>query len=139
MPSGQPHNEPKFHNRICGVMEHCSRYSFKGKARLARDVGVSRATVTRLTTGQCWPSCRLLLSVTAALEHALKRRIDPRDLISADGTYPTPSVCAVVGCSGCLPSAAYDEAGRRTPEYRHVQPGQWSGDCVEAKNQGEAL
>jgi hypothetical protein len=119
--SGQ---QPKFYNRIVEVMQHTSRYAFKGKARLAVDAKVGAATITRITTGQGEPLFHVLAAITGALERAVGRKIDPRELISMDGTYPTASVCELVGCPGCTPESAYDEDGNRKPDYsepRHEQ------------------
>lgn len=113
-------------NRLLAVMAHLSRYSFQGQARLAKDAGVSRSAVCRLINGRSSPSFALVLALTRALEQQLGKRVDPRELLSMDGSYPTPSVCELVGCKGCLPDAVYDEKDCIKPQYRHVKPGQWS-------------
>jgi len=107
-------------------MAHTTRYAFKGESRLAADAGVSKSAVCRLINGQSSPSFVLVCALTKALEKQLKRALDPRELISCDGTYPTLSVCQLAGCKGCLPQAAYDEHDNLRPEFRGVQPGQWS-------------
>jgi hypothetical protein len=66
------------------------------------------------------------MKVVAALEDELGFRLDPRELVSLDGRYPTESVCELVGCPGCLPDEAYNEDGSLRPEYEDVPPGQWS-------------
>jgi transcriptional regulator with XRE-family HTH domain len=114
---------PRFHNRIARVMEHVSFYSFQGQARLAADAGVSRSAVSRLLAGKAAPSFAVTVAVTAALERRLGRRLDPRELVSFDGSYPTPSACELCGCRGCLPSAAYDTEERLKPEFRHIVRG----------------
>ncbi len=124
-------NTSKVHNRIRALMEHTTRYAFKGEARLAADSGVSKSALNRLLNGHSSPSFALVSLLTKALEQQLSnggepRRLDPRDLVSLDGTYLTPSVCALAGCRGCLPSAAYDEHEKLRPEYKDVKPGQWS-------------
>ncbi|HEY3412819.1 MAG TPA: helix-turn-helix transcriptional regulator [Armatimonadota bacterium] len=121
------------HNRIAAIMLHTSRYAFEGQARLAADAGISRSAVSRVLSGFSEPSVYVLLAITGALEIETGRRIDVRDLISADGTYPTPFVCDVVGCMGCLPEQALDEHGNRQPEYAGVKPGQWVGDNLVVK------
>ncbi|MCW3053462.1 MAG: hypothetical protein JWN14_2632 [Chthonomonadales bacterium] len=113
------------YNRLSAVMAHTSRYAFKGQARLARDIGVSRSTISRLIAGETRPSLALALKITDRLEQELGQHIDPRDLLSLTGSYPTPSVCDLCGCRGCLPDAAYDADDRRRPLYRTLQPGQW--------------
>jgi hypothetical protein len=118
-------NTAPVHNRIFAVMMHTTRYAFKSKARLALDCDVAPSTICRLILGQCSPSFALTSVVTRALEQQLKKTIDPRELVSLDGTYPTPSVCQLCGCKGCLPDEAYDGNNRLKPEYKDVQPGQW--------------
>lgn len=116
-------------------MAHTTRYAFKGLSRLAADCGVSKSTITRLAAGECRPSFELMLRVTASLERATCRAIDPRELISFDGTYPTPSVCDLVGCRGCLPDAAYDEDEQLRPGFRGIAPGSWSQTAQQQANQ----
>lgn len=113
-------------NRIRTLMIHAPRYSFQGQARLACDAGVSRSTISRLLGGRINPSFRLAQAVTAALEKSLKCPLDPREVLSPDGTYPTPSGCELAGCRGCMPEEAYDKEGRLRPEYRDLRPGDWS-------------
>ena len=127
-------NVQPVHNRIVAAMIHTSRYAFKGKARLAADCGVAPSTICRFLLGQCSPSFSLVSAVTAALEKQLGVTIDPRELVSRDGAYPTPSICALCGCKGCLPDEAYDDEERIKPEYRHLKSGQWttlSAQCVQ--------
>ena len=107
-------------------MEHTSRYAFKGRARLAADVGVSRSTITRLIDGRSAPSFTLVSKIAHALERQLKRHIDPHELFSTDGEYPTPSVCDLCGCPGCMPDAAYDDEDNLKAEFRTIHPGDWS-------------
>jgi hypothetical protein len=116
------------HNRIAAVMIHTSRYAFEGQARLAADAGVSRSAVSRALGGLSALSLPVLLAITKALEKETGRRIDLRDIVSEDGSYPTPFICAAVGCAGCLPEQVFDDDGRRRPEYAAIKPGQWSGD-----------
>lgn len=115
------------HNRIMALMAHTTRYAFKGETRLAQDAGVSKSAICRLLNGHSSPSFALVAAVTRALEARLGRPLDPRDLISLDGAYPTASACELAGCNGCLPPEAYDEHNRLRPEYKNVKPGQW---CV---------
>jgi hypothetical protein len=81
--------------------------------------------------GQSSPSFALVSSITRALEPHLQRglqgqRLDPHELISLDGTYPTASACQLAGCKGCLPAHAYDEHNDLRPEFQGMKPGQWS-------------
>ena len=71
------------------------------------------------------PTYRVLVRVARALERALGRRLDLLELVSIDGSYPTPSVCRLVGCPGCLPDAVFEDDGRLREEYRNVEPGEW--------------
>ena len=119
-------NGSQVHNRIMALMAHTTRYAFQGETRLARDAGVSKSAVSRLLTGQSSPSFALVVALTKALEKRLERPIDPRDLISLDGSYPTATACELAGCRGCLPAEAYDAQNRLKPEYKGVKPGQWA-------------
>lgn len=132
-PSTMPHrsspvkiNLSQMHNRILALMAHTTRYAFKGGTRLAADAGVSKSAVCRLLNGQSSPSFALVLAITKALEKHLHRPLDPRDLISLDGHYPTASACQLAGCKGCLPPEAYDENNILRPEFKDIKPGQWS-------------
>jgi transcriptional regulator with XRE-family HTH domain len=119
-------------NRIKAVMDHTTRYAFEGQSKLAADAGVARSTISRLLSGQSAPSSQLLLRVTRALEVATGRPLDPRDLVSFDGTYPTSYVCELVGCKGCLPDAAFDQNDNLKTEWKGVEPGRWSTRKEEA-------
>lgn len=116
----------RLHNRIPAVMLHVSRYSFEGQARLAADVGVSRSTISRFLRGHTLPSYALVEAVARALSARLGKPLSPRELVSFDGTYPTASTCALVGCRGCLPEQAYDADGNRLPQWQGATPGDWS-------------
>jgi transcriptional regulator with XRE-family HTH domain len=118
-------NEAPVQNRLLGIMLHTTRYAFKGESRLATDAGVSKSAVSRLINGHCTPSYPLVAALTLALERQLGQPLDPREVVSLDGSYPTASVCQLCGCKGCLPDAAYDEFDQVRPQYRHLQPGQW--------------
>lgn len=113
-------------NRLSAAMAHTSRYAFKGQARLAQDAGVSRSTISRLINGQSHPFFGLAITLTRLLGQHVGRRLDPCDLFSITGTYPTPSVCDLCGCPGCLPQEAYDENDERLSAYQCLEPGQWS-------------
>ena len=108
------------------LMVHTTRYAFEGQARLAQDAGVSRSTISRLISGQAAPSLRLAEAVTRALSIGLGRSLSTADLFSPDGSYREPSACALCGCRGCLPEAAYDYKGNRRPEWKNARPGDWS-------------
>ncbi len=89
------------HNRVAQLMAHTTRYAFKSETRLSRDAGVSKSAVSRLVQGHTSPSFALVTAITRALEKALGVPLDPREVVSTDGTYPTPSVCDLVGCRRC--------------------------------------
>ncbi|MBS1702602.1 MAG: hypothetical protein JST12_13125 [Armatimonadetes bacterium] len=113
-------------SRLGELMLHTNLYSFKGHSRLAQAVGSDKATISRLVAGHLKnPSFLLIARITAALEHELGRRIDPRDILSEHGAFLTRHVCDVVGCPGCLPPNAHDEFGDLKPTFRDVTPGQW--------------
>src|SRR5947209_1607159 len=116
----------QINNRLLAILAHINRYSFQGQARLAQDAGVDRSTVCRLMSGQSSPSFAVVLALTQALEKQLGKRLDPREILSLDGTYPTASVCELVGCSGCLPADAYNSDDTLKPEFKNVKPGQWT-------------
>ena len=118
--------ERHVHNRIAAIMAHTTRYAFKGQVRLSKDARVSEAAISRLVNGCSHPSYRLVIAVTQALEKALGRPLPPNEVVSYSGSYPTPSVCRLAGCSGCMPDAAYDGDERLRPEFRGVRPGNWS-------------
>ena len=121
----EPITRRRVRNRILAVMAHTSRYSIRGQARLAEDAGVSRSTVCRFLSGQANPSFALVMVLTRALEERLGRRVDLRELVSLDGIFPTPSVCELCGCRGCLPPQAWAPDDTLRPEYRNVRSGQW--------------
>lgn len=112
-------------NRIAAVMAHTTRYSFKGAARLAADAGVSKSAISRLLNHQSNPSYTLMCRVTSAFEKRLGLRLDPRELVSLDGSYPTSSVCRLVGCKGCMPDEAFDGEGNLRPQFSLMKPGDW--------------
>ncbi len=139
MPRREKHKITSYqlHNRILALMAHTSRYAFKGETRLAHDAGVSKSAVCRLLNGNSSPSCAPVVAGTKALEKRLGRPLDPRDLISFDGCYPTASACELAGCRGCLPPEAYDEDNQLRPEFKDVKPGQWCVSPQMLQNAGK--
>lgn len=125
-PKPQKINTAQVYNRILSLMAHTTRYAFKGETRLAADARVSKSAVSRLLNGKSSPSFALVVAITHALEKHLGRSLDPREVISMDGTYPTASACELAGCKGCLPSEAYDENNLLKEQYQHIRPGHWS-------------
>jgi hypothetical protein len=120
-----PAARKRANNRILAVMLHLSRYGCRSQIRLAEDTGFSPSAISRLLAQRSSPSFALVVAVTHALEQQLGRRIRYGELVSF-GAFPTPSVCTLCGCSGCLPPFVYDENDNVRPEYRHIRPGQWA-------------
>ena len=112
-------------NRLAALMVHTSRYSFEGPARLAADLGVPRSTVSRLLSGRSHPSFGLALATLNRLEEATGHSLDAREVFSLDGSYPTPSVCDLLGCRGCLPDEVYDRDDSVKPEFAQLRSGRW--------------
>lgn len=114
------------HNRVREILWHIPWYGFKTQARLAQDSGVSPAAISRLIRGESQPSLAVALRLTGALAKRLNRPLDVSEVFSLDGTYPTPSVCHLTGCSNCLPPHFYDEEEQIKPDYRTIKAGEWS-------------
>lgn len=112
-------------NRFADVMAHHDKFAFKGVARLAREAGVSRSSVSRLINGKSNPSFILVARLTTALERAYGFPIDPRDLIAEHGDFIHRFCCDLTGCPGCLPENALDEFGDRKPTFHGIEPGRW--------------
>ncbi len=113
-------------NRVQVLLVHIPKFSIQGQARLAAEVGVSRSTISRLVHGRINPSYRLARGVTDALERALRKPLDMREVFSTDGTYLTPSGCTLCQCGGCMPDQAYDPEGNLRREWQGQRPGDWS-------------
>ena len=119
-------------------MVHIKCYESQGPGRLARDAGVARSTVTRFLRGESSPSIFMVLALLKAIEQQIGREIDLRELISLDGTYPTQSVCELMGCTGCLPPGAHDQDGATRPAYQGMKGGDWSVTPPPAPPAGKA-
>lgn len=116
-------------SRLEAVMVHVNWYLFAPVARLARDAGVSHSALSRVLSGKSAPSFTLAWKVARAIEGRLGEtlpggRLDPRELFSLDGTYPTPSACELVGCPGCRMAEAAARAGskRRSSSISSAKP-----------------
>lgn len=107
-------------NRIREFMEHSVRYAFMGESRLAKDCGVSVSSVCRLIIGYGSPSFAIIFKITAALEKEFDKPIDPREVASIDGMYPTGKVCDVVDCKGCTPQTAWNSDDTLKDNFRHL-------------------
>lgn len=123
----------KCHNRIQAIMAHTTRYSFRGTSRLAADAGVSKSTLSHLNRGLQSPLYTTVARVVKCLGFQLGRKLEIDEVISPDGTYPTPSVCQLCRCLGCLPDSVYETDGARKRELDSVVPGLWTGDIDEFK------
>jgi transcriptional regulator with XRE-family HTH domain len=138
------HNKPcrisqqPVHNRIMAVLSHVPRYCFKSEKRLAEDCGASASAISRIVTGQSSPSFLLVAAMTKAIEKHTGKHIDPREIISPDGRYPTPSVCTLMGCRGCLSEQHFYEDGQIKEEFSTIKPGQWSGNIPPKEKRVEA-
>lgn len=113
---------PRVANRLRSILFHVPFYSIEGLARLAKDTGFSKSTISRLANQKSSPSYLL----TAAIVEALSKRsgfpISAQEIFSSSGRYPTSSVCRVMGCKGCLPPEAWDEAtDTLRPQWRLAQ------------------
>ena len=107
-------------------MQHIPYFSIGGPARLARDAGVAKSTISRLLSGKSTPSYRLVIAVTHAIERRANQAIGAHELFSASGTYGTQSVCSLMQCGGCLPGEIYDRyTDQVLPQYRSLRPGNW--------------
>jgi len=139
MSKRRPQSSPEvqIHNRIAAVLAHTSRYAFRGMARLSTDSGVSKSAISRIVRGHSQPSFRVASQISRALGRQLSRRVDPNELLSLDGSYPTQSVCEFMGCGGCLPEEAFEPSGELRAAFQGIEPGQWSGDVVLEAETGE--
>lgn len=117
---------PPAYNRLEILLAHAPRYAFETQARIAKDSGVSPSTISRLIRGKTRPTFDLAYRIIVALEEALGRSLDPREVFSPDGTYPTRSGCELCGCSGCMPDKAFTTDGSLKPEYRTMRPSDWT-------------
>lgn len=114
----------KHHNRVTAIMLHSSRYSCVPTSRLAADSGVAKSTISKLLHGRANPLYSTAARVVKCLEAQTGLVLDPREVFSLDGHYPTEFVCALVGCPGCTPDIAYDPTTTKSA-------GRWTGDNSE--------
>jgi transcriptional regulator with XRE-family HTH domain len=114
------------HNRIGAVIAHAEPYWSGGISRLAQDAGVSKSAICRLVNGRANPSFALVWKIARALETGLGKPLELSELVSLDGMYPTNSVCALCGCSGCQISGDSHAIDELDPRYAKVRDGEWS-------------
>lgn len=91
----------KIYNRLGAIMAHTDRYAFDPAVRLARDTGLSYTTIYNILHGLNGPSYYTAIKITEALEKALKRKLDPREIVTISEKFPTPVVCKLTKCTGC--------------------------------------
>lgn len=96
-------------NRIQDFLEHSTKYAFCGQQKLAQNARISGTTISRMLTKASSPSYATIIRITEVLEKEFKTNIDPREVATINGKYPTASVCELLGCSGCTPERAWDE------------------------------
>jgi hypothetical protein len=112
-------------SRLADLMAHSSRYSCHGVGRLAADAHVSSSAISRVIAGKRYPTYNMVMRIVSALEREFGIAIDPRDVVAENGAFPTPFVCDLVGCRGCMPEAATDEFHHVKHKYLDVRPGEW--------------
>jgi DNA-binding phage protein len=130
-------DRPKHHNRIRAIMIHLDRYWSRGASILARDIGVSKSTISHLLRGKSNPLYSTASRVVKCLELELGFRLDPEEVFSEDGSYATPYVCALVGCKGCNDDRFYDKENRIKPGVHVLERGKWTGDNFELEELSE--
>jgi hypothetical protein len=113
-------------NRLWAVLLHVPYYSSEGLARLSEDTGFSKSALSRLARGQSQPTPFLMRSIVEAISKRSRQRLATAEIFSSDGTYPTPSTCALLGCSGCFPPGAWNEnTDTLRRKWKHQKPGDW--------------
>jgi transcriptional regulator with XRE-family HTH domain len=103
----RPINTTPVHNRLDAILGHMPDYWFNPTRRLAQEAGVSMTAIQRLIAGKSSPSYSLVWSIAKVLEKHLGKPINPMEIVSIDGAYPTPSVHDLCGCKGCTPPRVY--------------------------------
>lgn len=111
--SNDQSSEParKVYTRLPDVFSHIPAYYFGGQARLAKDAGYSRSTINNLIHGKVKPSYDLVTAIQTALDKQLGYHLPIEEWLSANNTWPSHSLCSLLGCSGCIPDIAYHADG----------------------------
>lgn len=130
-------NKPKHHNRIRAIMIHLRRYWSRGASILARDVGVSKSTISHLLRGKSNPLYSTASRVVKCLELQIGFQLNDEEVFSKDGSYPTPYVCMLVGCRGCYPDAFVPAGYQLKSGLPRIERGQCTGDNFELENLSE--
>lgn len=102
-----PINTTPVHNRLDAILGHMPDFWFNPTRRLAQEAGVSMTAIQRLIAGKSSPSYSLVWSIAKVLEKHLGKPINPMEIVSIDGTYPTLSVHDLCDCIGCTPPRVY--------------------------------
>jgi len=134
-------NTKKYHNRVAAIMLHLSRYDSMGASILARDANVSKSTISHLIRGKSHQLYWNAVAVVNCLERELGSPLPHEEVFSDDGTYPTPSVCALMGCQnrfGCLPANLFQRDAAMRPEFYRPRGGGYTGDNFEFEDISEA-
>lgn len=122
-----PQALPRVTNRLRAVLLHVPYFTIEGYARLARECGVVRSTISRLVRGKSLPTYDFARRITQVLSQYWGKPLDMRELFTTDGTYPTASVCDLMDCKGCFPPEAWNEStDTLRPKWRYLKPGEWS-------------
>lgn len=130
-------NKPRHHNRIRAIMIHVARYWSMGASILARDVGVSKSTISHLLRGKSNPLYSTASQVVKCLERELSFPLNPDEVFSKDGSYPTPYVCMLVRCKGCYADAFLGSSRLFKPGIKRIERGHCTGDNFELEDLSE--
>jgi transcriptional regulator with XRE-family HTH domain len=103
------HPKPAISNRLRSILYHVPWYSIEGIVRLAKDTGLSTSTISRLVGQKNSPSYRVAETIASVISQKTGIPIETNEIFSPSGNFPTPSVCSLMGCKGCLPPEAWDE------------------------------
>lgn len=128
----------RHHNRIGAILIHLERYWSMGASILAVDAGVSKSTISHLLRGKSHPLYSTARRVVKCLEREFGSNLDPDEVYSEDGSYPTTFVCALMGCPGCDDSRFFDRNDSVLPGLHRIERGRWTGDNFELEDISQA-
>jgi transcriptional regulator with XRE-family HTH domain len=118
---------PAVSNRLRSILFHIPWYSIEGIVRLAKDTGISTSTISRLVGQKNSPSYRVAETIASVISQRIGIPIEANEIFSPSGNFPTPSVCCLMGCKGCLPPEAWNERTDSLKEnWRHAKPREWA-------------
>ncbi|MBV6459404.1 MAG: hypothetical protein HONBIEJF_02552 [Fimbriimonadaceae bacterium] len=118
-------------------MIHLPRYWSMGASALARDIGMSKSTISHLLRGKSNPLYSTASRVVKGLESQLGFPLNDKEVFSEDGSYPTPYVCTLVGCRGCLPGAFLSSGRQLRRGLPRIERGHCTGDNFELETISE--